>query len=933
MLRVRRTSITRRSVIAFVICLPFGHVAWAGSEETVAADFAAAAPASRPDVARRARREFDADPWLVAWWLSASAPKETVAAWADAIRDGASIRAHFAAMDAKPEQATIEAVRAVERAIGSEDFAAEIAAAERLDPKSDAFLRAWKLVQHGTARLQQGDVKAVAEIEEGERAARALHWAAGVADSCFYVGQHRFAHERDYAGGLVLFRRAQAAYAEVGDAVGAAIQEGNVAASLGFLGDTGASLASFEHALVELRSVDHWSVGSIANNVSVIAARHGAYALSIRYADEALDVSKRAGREVDEGRAKARRAIARWRSGDLDGAESDGGAALEVLGRVGSPADVAEVTANLGGIAWAKQDAEKAMASYEAARKIARAQGDQEADAVIAENLGEVLHATGQHDAALAELEFAEATGEQVKRFDVVADALREHAALRIAQGHAGDAPALLDRALAKAEEGDSLDQQVRILGERARVRLKAGDEAGALADAKAACDRAGTLSRGLADVDASAARSLHSSVQEVGASIAMRRRDAESLLYFLEAGRGGALLETIESRDAFRRARVPEALRKAEDDAVTTAAIASRGYQDALGTGVLATIRDARKTLEAARARAREVAGRRDREARAIAGTLAPPPATVASITGRLRPNDAFVAFGEADGKVVALVVRPDGARVVELGPSDALGKDIESFRDTMKGGSDTQADVARLRTRLLDPLALTRDATRIVTSPDASLSLVPWSLLWIDREVACVPSAAVWGVLVNRTAAPGRGVLALGAPDYAKGRGLAPLPATKEEVGAVGDVILLGAESTEARLLASLRSRPRWGALHLACHGMPDARFPEECALALTATDKDDGRFTSLEVLATDVSADIINSLAEMQRASQKLDLSKFQTGTRAATKAVEICPIYLKIRPYLEMVKNFPLIPKKIRDAVALLMSALDSFCPRK
>ncbi|MES2880823.1 MAG: hypothetical protein V4676_01650 [Bacteroidota bacterium] len=77
------------------------------------------------------------------------------------------------------------------------------------------------------------------------------------------------------------------------------------------------------------------------------------------------------------------------------------------------------------------------------------------------------------------------------------------------------------------------------------------------------------------------------------------------------------------------------------------------------------------------------------------------------------------------------------------------------------------------------------------------------------------------------------------------------------------------------------------------------------------------------------TDVSADIINSLAEMQRASQKLDLSKFQTRDGALARGIQICPIYLKVRPYLELVKNFPLLPKKIRDAVALLMSASTVF----
>lgn len=81
-----------------------------------------------------------------------------------------------------------------------------------------------------------------------------------------------------------------------------------------------------------------------------------------------------------------------------------------------------------------------------------------------------------------------------------------------------------------------------------------------------------------------------------------------------------------------------------------------------------------------------------------------------------------------------------------------------------------------------------------------------------------------------------------------------------------------------------------------------------------------------------AGDVSEEIISSLTEMHKASQRLDLSKMQTRSGALARGADVCGIYLKIRPYLEMVKNLPLIPKKIRDAIGLLMTALDMMCPR-
>ena len=85
-------------------------------------------------------------------------------------------------------------------------------------------------------------------------------------------------------------------------------------------------------------------------------------------------------------------------------------------------------------------------------------------------------------------------------------------------------------------------------------------------------------------------------------------------------------------------------------------------------------------------------------------------------------------------------------------------------------------------------------------------------------------------------------------------------PLPATREEARAIGDVVLVGADASEPKLIEAMRARPRWAAVHLACHGIPDARYPEECALALTSSATEDGRFTSLDVLAIDVSADLV-------------------------------------------------------------------------
>jgi CHAT domain-containing protein len=112
---------------------------------------------------------------------------------------------------------------------------------------------------------------------------------------------------------------------------------------------------------------------------------------------------------------------------------------------------------------------------------------------------------------------------------------------------------------------------------------------------------------------------------------------------------------------------------------------------------------------------------------------------------------------------------------------------------------------------------------------------------------------------------------VLAVGDPDtgaglpsaaIARSRGgtLARLPATRAEARAVGDVVLLDREATEAGLLAAIGTRPRWHAIHLACHGLVDVERPALSALALTPAGDDDGFLTALELFRSRVPSDLL-------------------------------------------------------------------------
>jgi CHAT domain-containing protein len=164
-----------------------------------------------------------------------------------------------------------------------------------------------------------------------------------------------------------------------------------------------------------------------------------------------------------------------------------------------------------------------------------------------------------------------------------------------------------------------------------------------------------------------------------------------------------------------------------------------------------------------------------------------------------------------------------------------------------------------AGLAKRIVEPLDLAEEKTRVLVSPFGRLAYVPFALLLPDREVVCVPSGTTYGRLLEERPPPGRGILALGNPVYGEGD-LAPLPESEGEAKAVGEVLLLGEDATEEKLLRAVARRDRWRAAHFACHGLVDPESPAHSCLALTAAPPDDGRFTCLDLFGKRIPADLV-------------------------------------------------------------------------
>jgi CHAT domain-containing protein len=404
-----------------------------------------------------------------------------------------------------------------------------------------------------------------------------------------------------------------------------------------------------------------------------------------------------------------------------------------------------------------------------------------------------------------------------------------------------------------------------------AAARLLLGEPVEAITSARLAVEEMPTLVRGLSEQQGAASRQARAGPFDIGARAAIEIGNADALAYFLESGRAGALLESLGGRETLRSVVLPEPLLAAEHVARCAESRALAAYRIALDAGALSEIRAKRSQYLAARDAVRQAIERIQREAKAAADLVYPTAAPLAQIQGGLEDAEALVLFGFPGERGVALVVTAEEARSVRLPRAEVIDALAQALGADSPGDDTTEA-TRRLEGTVVSPLALPATARRVFVSPDGPLSLVPFSLLLPGREVVYIPSATTRRLLLTERERTGEGILALGDPDYetdgaganrlartAAGIGFPPLPGTREEAIEVGDVVLLGAEASEAGLRFALSRRPRWRAVHLACHGVVDPRHPLLSALALTPVGGDDGFLTALEVFGLRVPSDL--------------------------------------------------------------------------
>ena len=707
---------------------------------------------------------------------------------------------------------------------------------------------------------------------------------SGAATALSNIGNVQFrlgAYER----ALDSFQRALAEKEALQEKVGAALTLGNIGNVHESLGNYAKALAADERALAVLTAAgDRAGAANVLSNIGNVQFRLGEFAKSLSTFERAF-----ASRDALKDAAGAARTLGNIGNvyesiGDYKRALATQEHVLALLEAIGDRAGAANTLSNLGNVHFRLGDPAGALTVFERAMAAKRALKDDAGAALTLGNIAAIHDSQGDATKALEENGRALAALEAMGNRAGAALTLINIGLVHLRLGQAAGALRAFERAAQVAEKLGASALLVSALCGLANARLGSGDAGRAIPEAHRAVSLLKTLVGGLGDEQGATARGQFTALFSIGLSAAARSEDVSEAAFFLESGRAGSLLESLDARDALRHAAIPEELRIAEAMARAVETQALAAYAKALDVGDLPEIRARDAQLKAARATVQEVVERIQREAKKESHLWYPVATPIDDIQGLLVAGDAMVLYGLAEkGEPAhALVLTRADARIVRLGRSSDVVAACEALHAS-DPIADPAAALARLRDLVVRPLGLPKETKRLLVSPEGPLSYVPFAALLPDLVVAYESSGSTYGVLREEKEKHGEQVLALGDPDYTatsdptalalyapvavardaatRGGRLVSLPATREEATAVADVKLFGKDASESGLRAALGKRSaRWHAVHFACHGLVDPDHPTLSSLALTPEGKDDGFLTALEVLKMEIPSDLV-------------------------------------------------------------------------
>jgi tetratricopeptide (TPR) repeat protein len=624
------------------------------------------------------------------------------------------------------------------------------------------------------------------------------------------------------------------------------------------------------------------------SNLANVALGTGDYREVVAEAARAAAESERHGDAMNVARALAVAGFAQWNLGEYAEARESMLRARDAASRGTSPVERALVLMGVATLQSELGEPEQAIAILRETQALFEKAGAASEAADNLGNLGVLLGKVGRDDEAeaalLDSLARAKALGRRTTALNALVNLVdidirrgrleqglsrarearlfaatpADHSLILINEadtlrrlGRADESLAVAEAALERSLETGSVRLQILARQKVALALLAKGEHASALAQCREAVVLVPLLAGGLGDQEGAEVRSGALWIHRIGLEAALGQRDAREAWWFLESGRAAGLLQSLGA--AGRAAATPADLRAAEKAARSAFAEAGARFDHAVATGRRESILAKRKDLDDSRKSLLEVV-ERVRGGQRGAAALGAKPADLDECRRRLGTGRVLVLYGATGDAALALVLSARGVRLVTLG-------DLEAIRAACTAlacddpGVDPAAAAARLREMLVDPLGLREDERSLLVSPFAAMSYVPFALLAPGREVACAPSGTT--LLALHGPAAGTGVVAVGDP---AAPGVAPLPAARTEARGIGDVVLVGEEATCPRLFEEIARRPRWRAVHLACHGTIDGRHPTLSALRLAPAGGDDGQLRCLDLFGRSIPADLV-------------------------------------------------------------------------
>jgi CHAT domain-containing protein/Tfp pilus assembly protein PilF len=638
---------------------------------------------------------------------------------------------------------------------------------------------------------------------------------------------------------------------------------------------------ALECYLVALRMAEEFGdrsdIATTLANIGTVHTSLGNYAVALKYHEQALAVHEELRSRPGVARSLGNIGTVHHDLAEYAKALDYYERALKMKDELGDRGGAALILGNIGNVHDDMADYAIALGYHERALKLKLELGDRAGVAKTLCNIGHVHGSLGNHRTAL---DYYEQAFKKMEEVEDRAGAAKTLGSIGSSHESLGNFPVALDyyeRALKMMDELGDRAGMATMLGNIASEKFRLRDWSGAIDSARRGAALVPFLVAGLGDAQGATARGPHTRLFTVGARAAAEAHEVRSVSDFVERGRAGSLLEAIGARTSLQSGLVPLALATDEAQARAREAYLSSAYRRALDGGDLEATRARRRELDESQAAVEAAVERIQREAKGAANVVHFKPDDLDAIRKRLAPDEALVLYGLFDEGPLALVVAPAGATTVRLPPTNDIENACVALLtaiDERAGPEVTGKSADALRDLVVKPLGLAPGMKRLLVSPDGALSYVPFALLAPDREVVDVPSGTTYGLLLEDGKARGDGVLALGDPDYqskvdARAAGiyargavgkLTRLPATADEAKAVGGTVLLGKDATEKGLRDAVATKPRWRAVHFACHGLIDAERPAFSSLALTADGDDDGFLTVLEVFRAKIPADLV-------------------------------------------------------------------------